>query len=624
MCGIAGILYFDKNRSVQVQHLDLMRESLVHRGPDFGANYLNNNIGLAHRRLSIIDLSDNGNQPMISDDGRFVLIYNGEIYNFQELKTELLEQGEKFFSNSDTEVLLKLFLRFGEEMLDKINGMFSFAVWDNLDKKLFLARDRVGMKPLFYFNDSEKFIFASEVKSLIKFGLPININEEGLNEFLVFRHIAGESTIFNGIKKILPGYSCIIHENGNINKKRWWNLKQKIQSSPTISNPIGWFQEVFNRSVKSHMISDVPVGVLLSGGLDSGSICASLAKQEFNRVQTFNVGFNFFSEDESLQAEFLANHFNFTFRSIRLEHDELLENLSIVNYVNDEPIIHQNEPQLLAISRLAQKNVTVLLSGEGADEFLGGYVRYKPLEFVRYQKLIKGFLSLIPSFAKSSRFKKLERYFSIKDINGLLLFNSVNNYPTDFFKMGINTTDIHISYREGVLKEARELYPNSLQRQMMYLDQHTYLNSLNDRNDRCTMAASVECRMPFLDTQLMIGIGTLDDKWFFNGKTTKILLRESFKDLLPKRTLRFRKVGFAVPWIDMILHTPPLKNHWNEMHNSDIMQYGLLQFLDIKLMQKEFEKGNKTNEFLLRHLFFISLWWKQFNEQHSFVSLAHA
>lgn len=624
MCGIAGILFFDKQQQVNKSKLDAMRESMIHRGPDFGDEYINNNIGLAHRRLSIIDLTTKANQPMISQDGRYVLIYNGEIYNFKELKNELILQGEQFYTDSDTEVLLKMYQCYQDKMLNKLNGMFSFAVWDNECNQLFIARGKAGMKPLFYLHINDSFIFASELKAILAYGHPAEIDEDGLNEFLLFRYVAGENTLFKGIQKLLPGHSITIDAKGSIKKIRWWDLRKEIQSFPTITKPVEWFRETFNDSVNNHMISDVPVGILLSGGLDSGAICASLAMQHFKSVQTFNVGFRNFSEDESLQAQNLARHFHFPFQSIQLEKEDLLENLAIANYVNDEPLVHQNEPQLVAVSRFAKKTVTVLLSGEGADEFLGGYVRYKPLKYIRYEEWIKSVLNILPDELKSVRLKKLQRYFGIADKSDLLLYNAVNNYPADYLRMGIRTSEVQISFREKILKEAQELYPDRLQRQMMYIDQHTYLNSLNDRNDRCTMAASVECRMPFLDNRLMAGLGTLGDEWFFKGNTNKYLLREACKNMLPATTLKFRKVGFSVPWVQTIYSTPKLKQHWDSMHQSTIFQYGLLRLLKVDILRNEFEKGNKTNEFLLRHLFFISLWWKQFNEQLSPVSLQHA
>jgi asparagine synthase (glutamine-hydrolysing) len=424
MCGIAGVLYFNKDRVVQDEQLSRFRDALIHRGPDFGANFIDKNLGLAHRRLSIIDLSNAANQPMFSSDGRFVLVYNGEIYNFRILREELIKLGHFFTTNSDTEVLLKLYQVYGEKMLPKLNGMFSFVVWDVQERELFAARGKAGIKPLYYVADGEQFLFASEAKAILRYGYPFDIEESGLNELLIFRFIAGNKTLFKGINKLESGYCLKIKEDSKLTIKRWWNLKEDIQNHPTIHNPQEWFTHTFNDAIKIHMISDVPVGVLLSGGLDSSSICASLFQQNFKDIHTFNVGFKNFADDESQYAEILSNHFNFPFHSIEVEDDELAENLSIANYIHDEPLIHQNEPQLVAISRFAKKFVTVLLSGEGADEFLGGYIRYRPIAYYKNRMLINTGLSLTPSIFKNERLRKLERYFKIANADEMLLYNA--------------------------------------------------------------------------------------------------------------------------------------------------------------------------------------------------------
>ena len=354
MCGIAGILYFNNHRTVEDNRLTAMRDALLHRGPDFGSSFIENNIGLGHRRLSILDLSPLGNQPMFSDDERYAIIFNGEIYNFLELRPELEKKGFQFKSHCDTEVLLKMYIAYGEEMLDKLNGMFAFAIWDRQEKTLFAARDRVGIKPFYYVADDEQFLFASEAKSLFAGGYPMELDESTFSELFLYRFVAGEETIFKNVKKLLPGHYIKI-ENNKITINRWWKLADKIANHSTISDPLEWFKETFNSSVKMHMISDVPVGVMLSGGLDSSSICASLHEQGYQSIQTFNVGFRNFADDESTLATRLSKHYNYPSHSIYVEDDDLQKNLSIANYIHDEPLIHQNDPQIVAISRYAKK-----------------------------------------------------------------------------------------------------------------------------------------------------------------------------------------------------------------------------------------------------------------------------
>jgi asparagine synthase (glutamine-hydrolysing) len=614
MCGIVGALNFNKHKLVDEKQLTIARDTLIHRGPDFGANFFFENFGLAHRRLSIIDLSNAANQPMISQSGRFAIVYNGEIYNYKQLRMQLQSKGYHFQTSSDTEVLLNMFECYGADMLQQLNGMFALAILDMQERTLFLARDRVGIKPLYFYYNQNQFVFASEAKALFRYGIDLSIDENYLNEFLFFRFVSGPNTIFKKIQKLQPGHYLVVKENQSIQTVRWWHLAEQIQNHPQILNPLEWFTDTFNSSIANHMISDVPVGILLSGGLDSSSIAASLHHQGFLGVKTFNVEFRDFADDESQLARALATKFNFPFASIHVEGDELAENLSIANYMHDEPLVHENEPQLIAISRYAKKSVSVLLSGEGADEFLGGYVRYRPLAFAPYRSMIKLMLSVIPHSYAPKRLQKLERYFKIASLDEMILYNSLNNYPNDYKKLGVELNDMHVDYRLNILQEAKHLYPNNAKRQAMYLDQHTYLNSLNDRNDRATMAASIECRVPFLDHRLMEGLGKLDDEWFFKGRKGKFILKESFSKLLPESTLQFRKVGFSVPWIDFILKSQRLKYHWDTMEQCELFEMGMLKLIDVAKLRSNFKYNSTANQSLLRQLFFMSLWWKQYVE----------
>lgn len=616
MCGISGVYYFNQEKTIDENALIKMRDTLHHRGPDFGSHFIDQNIGLAHRRLAIIDLSVLGNQPMFSDDGRFVIVFNGEIYNFQELREELIKKGFIFKSNSDTEVLLKLYISEGSSMLHKLNGMFAFVIWDKQEKELFATRDRVGIKPFYYVKDANQFLFASEPKAIFKYGYPLEIADEHFGELLLYRFVAGENSLFKNVKVLLPGHFIKIKQDGNFSITRWWKLADQIKNHPTIHNPVEWFRNTFDDSINKHMIADVPVGVLLSGGLDSSSICASLYSQNYKSIQTFNVGFNNFVDDESQMAGRLSRNFDYKFHSITVEDEDLAENLSIANYIHNIPLIHQNEPQIVAISRHAKKHITVLLSGEGADEIMGGYVRYKALKYLRYKGLIHLLLSLTPKKLKSYRTEKIQRYFNLSNYDAMILINASNNFPDEFQKVGLNMAEVHNDYRKNILEEAKEIYPNNFRRQALYLDQHTYLCSLNDRNDRATMAASVECRVPFLDYRLIEGLGTLSDEWLFTGKKSKYILKKSYEDVMPKYIQNFRKIGFSVPWINYIFKSEALNYQWNHMEESGVFKRGILNGIDFKQLRKNEKLGDFSSQLLLRQLFFISIWWNQVKENY--------
>lgn len=613
MCGIAGILYYNQNRMVEAERLTAMRDALLHRGPDNGDSFIENNIGLGHRRLSILDLSPLGNQPMFSSDDRYVIVFNGEIYNFLELRPELESKGFSFRSHCDTEVLLNMYIAYGEAMLDKLSGMFAFVIWDRKEQVIFAAKDRVGIKPFYFVADHEQFLFASEAKSLFAAGYPLQLDESTFSELFLYRFVAGEDTIFKNVKKLLPGH-CITIRGNKVAVKRWWNLADKIANHPKIQDPVEWFRSTFNSSVKQHMISDVPVGVLLSGGLDSSSVCASMHEQGYKSIQTFNVGFRNFEDDESSLAARLSKHYDYPSHSIYVEDEDLEENVRIANYIHDEPLIHQNDPQIVAISRYAKKFVTVLLSGEGADEFLGGYVRYKPLKYASHASSIRTMLKLIPGKYKSNRLQKLQRYFTLPSTDAMIMLNASNNFPDDLIDVGFKLSEIKNDYRNKVLKEAKEVYPGNVRRQALYYDQHTYLSSLNHRNDRATMAGSIECRVPFLDPRLMEGLGTLDDKWLFTGKKSKYLLMKAFEKSLPDYITNFRKVGFSVPWINFIHKSERFEHYWNTIEKSDLLQYKIFSGINIGQLRNNVEKGDLSSQMLMRQLFFSSIWWDEYAE----------
>ena len=408
MCGINGIFHLNY-KQVDQNQLIKMRDILEHRGPDDKGIYINNNIGLGHRRLSIIDTSSAGHQPFISDNGRYIIVFNGEIYNYQSFYPELKSKGINLKSGSDTEVLLKLYELYGMEVLHRLHGMFAFAIWDTVEKKLTLCRDRMGVKPLYYCVHKNTLYFASEQKALFAAGVPIQISENGMEEYFFNRFVAGEETLFADVKKLLPGHFMVIDEEGKSKTTRWWNLKEQIQNHVKIDNPKKWFEETFFESVKLRMVSDVPVGVLLSGGLDSCSILSALYHQKFKNIETFNISFSEEEHNEYHLAKKITNQYGYTFNHTKLENENLYQNLIETSYYNDEPLMHLNEPHLLAIAKLAKPKVKVLLSGEGADELLGGYVRYKALKNASLLKVISQ-LSKFETFNKSPRYDKLFRY----------------------------------------------------------------------------------------------------------------------------------------------------------------------------------------------------------------------
>ena len=611
MCGINGILHLQSQKKIDERVLVKMRDSLEHRGPDDKGLFIENNIGFGHRRLSILDVSLAGHQPFLSEDGRYVMVYNGEIYNFKEFYPELKSNGFDIRTTSDTEVLMKLFQLHGLKMLNRLNGMFAFAIWDKLEKKLTLVRDRMGVKPLYYSFYNETLYFASEQKALFTAGVPLKMAQDGLEEYIFNRFVAGENTLYQNVKKVLPGHIMTIYESGKTTVEKWWNLKKEIQNQPEIKNPVEWFRETFDDSVKMRMVSDVPVGVMLSGGLDSSSILASLHHQKYKDIQTFNIGFKEKEHNEAHLAKMMAKKFDYGFQTMQLEDKNLYDQLINATYFQDEPIMHLSEPHLLAVSQMAKPSVKVLLSGEGADELMGGYVRYKALQ---YPSLLNSIATIgnLDVFTKQPRYEKLTRYAQIIKKSNLVLYNSSNIYPNDIAEtFGINTPPSN-EYRKKIYKEAKSLYPDNLRRQALYFDQHTYLCSLLDRNDRCTMGASIECREPFLDPRLIVGLGSLEDKWLFTGKKWKFILKKAMEERLPDEILKFRKVGLSAPWGDYITKSPAFKDELDSFSKSDIFQMPYFEHINIQKLVQNLQKGDVTMTPYIMPLFMMHIWMKTY------------
>ena len=607
MCGIAGVLHFDA-KPVNESKLIEMRDILQHRGPDDKGHWIDNHIGLAHRRLSIIDLGNNGHQPFFSDDKNLVMVYNGEIYNYAELKKDLENTGYHFKSQCDTEVLLACYQLGGVKALEKLNGMFALAIWDRKKQQLFLVRDRVGVKPLYYSINKHGFYFASEPKALLRYGIDATLNEAGFDELLAFRFIAGENTIFKHIKKLLPGHYATINMAGEMKVTRWWHLGEKINNHAAIQNPFEWFSDTFNSAVNYRMVSDVKVGVLLSAGLDSTSVSSVLKSNHYENIETFNVGFKKTTHDESLLAEKFCRGLDYKFNKIYVEKEELARYVEDASYYYDEPLVHLNDPHILAISKLAKTKVSVLLSGEGADEILGGYVRYKTFQYLPMWPLLYKGLKTYNTHRNNPRLKKLQSYLRIGNMDMMQLMNASNIFLDEWideYKLyGIN---FFPEYRIKVLQEAKAIYPNNPLRQLLYLDQHTYLQSLNDRNDRATMAASIECREPFMDYRLMEGIGSLENKFLFKGPKNKHLLVNTIGKSLPAFIRNIKKMGFSVPWAEYIKQDEYFRHHLFNLEKSDLFKTGIFNKLEIKKIRDEFI-NNDCNQPLIIQLVFISIW----------------
>jgi asparagine synthase (glutamine-hydrolysing) len=494
-------------------------------------------------------------------------------------------------------------------MLDRLQGMFALAIWDDQRQQLFLARDRLGIKPLYYAQYDQHFYFASEPKAFWQAGLPREFDPSTWEELLCYRFVAGAATPFRGITRLLPGHSLTITD-GQIHVRRWWHLAEQIRATRAQlpAEPRVWFQETLDDAVAAQRVSDVPLGVLLSGGLDSGSVAAALHQATSAPVPCFTMRFDRSRYDEGPAAEAVAQHFGFSSFATRLAPGQLLETLAEASRFADEPLAHGSEAHLLALSRCAKSHATVLLSGEGADEVFGGYTRYRPLG---YQPLSGGagaalgqLLSWTPSASRAAR---LGRWLRLPSLRERVLYNACETYPDELRQLGLSPAR-QFPYRESILDEAVALYPQEPVRQAMYLDQHTYLCSVLDRSDRMTMAASIECRVPLLDTRLVVGAGALPTRWLRPGAPGKYLIRAAVGDRLPTPPPTRRKLGFSVPFASYLRQVPELRERVARLPSLAPVCDGPLDLPRLQRACRDFLAGDARWTYLVRQLVLLTIW----------------
>jgi asparagine synthase (glutamine-hydrolysing) len=613
MCGIVGVVRPGPGAPLAEAELVAMRDSLRHRGPDDAGTYRADGVALGSRRLAILDISSAGHMPMATSDGRYTIVYNGEVYNFRALRSIAQAGGHAFRSKTDTEVLLHLFASEGPAFLERLNGMFALAIWDAVERTLFLARDRMGVKPLYYhLATNGRLSFASEAKALFACGVPSTFDPACWEELLCFRHVAGERTPFVNVKRLLPGH-YLQWRNGAVDKRCWWDLSERTFAarSHRIEHPRQWFAQTFDDAADMRTISDVPVGVLLSGGLDSSSIVASLGARGHQAISTFCVRFDDPAYDEGSLAREVAARWKLDHHELTIARDRILPWLQKACRLHDEPPAHANDLHLLAISEYAKPHVSVLLSGEGADETLGGYVRYQPLRRARVLNVGRRW---IPRFADNervpARFRKLARLWQEGGLDALLTFNQCNVLPSDLQKLGMQTAS-RFTYREGVLARARLLYPDDLARQAMFIDQHTFLSSLLDRNDRMTMGASIECRVPFLDSKLVEGLAAMPSDSLLSGFRGKPLLRRAIGRRLPRSVRRHRKWGFGVPWNRYLRTDPQLRDFVSSLPTLAPVVDGPFDGNALRRAVDEFIQGADRHGELMFALVAITIWHQQ-------------
>lgn len=565
MCGIAGKLFLDGQQTVEPDLIQKMMDVVAHRGPDGQGQYVDGPVGLGHRRLSIIDLSPAGKQPMSNEDGSVWVTYNGEIYNFHELSEELVARGHVFRSKSDTEVLVHGFEEWGMEgLLSRIRGMFAFAIWDERKQMLQLARDPVGIKPLYYTNSGTAFLFASEIKSLlVDSSVLCRLNARAIDRFLTYYYLPGNETLFDGIFKLDPGHFLTVHK-GRITTRQYWDLSFEISPRWTrFDDAVQVLQGLLQRSVKDHMISDVPVGVLLSGGVDSTGVLRYAVEQSGRQIRTFTVGFEGeeFS-DERPYAALAARRYGSLHQDITMSAKDFHDLLPKYIWHMEEPVCEPPAIALYLVSCLARESsVKVVLSGEGGDEAFGGYQNYRNLLLLEGLKSAfgpaKGILGLGLQALGQVGWKRVKRYGGLVDSPLSQYYFSRTATPDTPFnrlKSTLYKKDF-IDALSGQASDAptRHLFERfnggSPLNSMLYVDTKTWLpDDLLIKADKMTMAASIELRVPLLDVQLLEFAASLPPRFKVQGVATKRILKAALEDSIPREILNRKKTGFPVPY----------------------------------------------------------------------------
>ena len=616
MCGIAGILNFDASRIVDQAMLETMTNVLSHRGPDGLGFYRDRNVGLGHRRLAIIDLST-GDQPMFSADKNLVVVFNGEIYNYVELREELKSLGYRFSTSSDTEVILYAYQEWGFDCQKKFNGMWAFAIWDVHRRQLFLSRDRIGEKPLHYSEKNGSFLFGSEIKSILAAGFKYEAANHLWHLYLSFGYVPAPYTFYKGIWKLMPGHFLVV-KDGRVDEQTYWDLPsipegEMRRDAPQIYEE---FESCFTHSVKIRMRSDVPFGAFLSGGLDSSSVVAAMAQQSRSSVQTFTIGFAERAFDERELARLVADRFHTQHHEQLAQAETFDESLKNVIHHFDEPFGDASAVPVGLVSRLARQKVTMALTGDGGDEVLSGYTSYVTEKFAGQYRKIPEFVrrglnhsvGLLCSLARNDVRYRLNRLKRLLHLSG-------TNFDERFVSK-LSLLDKG-SIRSLIPKEVPQLtieeYLSNLFAKCQFTDPFyrlMYFNlkvSLPDdmlaKVDRMSMAHSLETRLPFLDHRLIELTCGVDKSVKLPRYNRKNLLKKTYGDRLPSALLRAPKKPFSVPLREWFKQ----KDFENKLKDLEDDDFGLDRGVIARIVSANKASKQDYGDFIWR-LFVLKSW----------------
>jgi asparagine synthase (glutamine-hydrolysing) len=564
MCGIAGLIAFDRLHADDRDRIVRMRDVLVHRGPDDAGIFLDERAAIGHRRLSIVDLAA-GHQPLANETNTIWIAFNGEIYNHQSVRAELESAGHRYRTRSDTETIVHAYEEWGDNAVEHLRGMFAFAIWDAPARRLLLARDRLGVKPLYWAIAQGRLLFASEIKAILESGLIApEADEDALPELLGTRYLSGTDTLFKGIQRLQPGHT-LVFERGAVVIRRYWDIPVGASSEwadRTEAQVVGRFRELLEESVRIRLMADVPLGMFLSGGLDSSAIASVMSRAIDRPLETFSVAFKDRAFSELEYARQVSSAIGAEAHEVVIDDEDFFGALPRLIWHEDEPIAHPSSVPLYFVSALAREHVKVVLTGEGSDELLAGYGKY-PRALVNWRaaaaygavpaslrKWIAG--SVVPSLPGQFGRYARRSFLAMPRTPEAMFFDN-------FAAIGVRRQAVLLapSFAQRATSDrayaaSRAFFDapkgGSTLDRLLYADMKTYLVELLMKQDQMSMAASIESRVPFLDHELVEFAAALPPRMKLRGFTTKWILREAVRDILPPAILARKKMGFPVPF----------------------------------------------------------------------------
>ncbi|MBI2338905.1 MAG: asparagine synthase (glutamine-hydrolyzing) [Deltaproteobacteria bacterium] len=622
MCGITGILH-KYDRPVDLAILQKMNRRLAHRGPDDEGYFVEGSVGLGHRRLSIIDLSS-GHQPMQTPDKRYTIVFNGEIYNFLEIRSDLEKQGVLFQTHSDTEVLLTLYAMEGKKCLKRLNGMFSFAVWDNKERRLFAACDRMGKKPFYYWDAPSHFAFASECKAFQ--GHPdfkSEADQEALSHYFQYEYVPAPYSIFRGVRKLPAGHSLVYDQTG-LTIKPYWDVPLSDEKCEVgEAEACEKIMKLLDRAVEYRMISDVPLGVFLSGGIDSSAVVGLMARHRSGKdIKTFSINFDEPSFDESAYSSFVAKHFSTDHHFQTLSAQKLIDILPEVAGFLDEPFADYSVIPTYLLSRFTRQTVTVVLGGDGGDELFAGYPTFYADRMARWftrlpqmaQRAVTRVANALPVSRKDMSLEFMAKQFLYGACFPPVIRNQVwlgafHQEEQDELFLNQNISRNPLRLVDDVMKNCRSSHPGD---RVLYFYQKFYLcGDILVKTDRASMAASLEVRAPFLDINLIEYVSKLPFEMKLKGRATKYILKKALEKVLPSPIIHRKKKGFGIP-IALWLRRE-LKGMLTSLLNREkIKEEGIFNADYIDRLVAGHLSGKKNNRKPLFSLLMFQLWRENF------------